>query len=366
MPLDLGWFEDDDEDYGFSEDSAEEDEPAVVAVDADESQAEKKYLDIEIGGYITPFVINPNVNITRNEWDLTPMKKGYNNAGNRIGNNIQVERLSVRMVLYLQPFSTTKGITGDGFVGVEYRIFVFQDRSAQYAGTMAKSLGGTGAVGSFDAKDSFLSNARMNSFYNMDNIKKFRIFADTGVQHFIPKMSRMDMPFCKQGDNPFADNVLIAQEDVRLSQPLISNTRTGNFLGTNEVKGDMGIEATINLVAAAPAGVGTIDGAWSSVPLLNYVTFPEVVTQTNVSNPATALLTSYGNNASMSRTVVWKPMPGQKSFEWNIPVDITTYYPDTSDVSYPIKNGLRVGVIVFSTQFNVGVVLDTRVLYTDD
>ena len=325
-----------------------------------------KWFDFTLGGFTVNFSIPTNAAITRWEWDCSriPLDIGDNR---RIGTIVTAKRFSVRVALWLEPSTAfPNGQNGDGFCGVEYRAFCFIDKTRQYNGNPL-SLSGTNALGGFtNTNGGFLQANRMNSFYDMDSISNYRILIDTGLQHIIPKKSRINIPLGPNAGNPPANGTSFTIYSTLLNQPLISNTRTGDG-SSDEMKANLNLNGTIDGAVELVAGTGgPIE--LGLVSALSDITFDSVNTTTGVSDFGTAVLVDKTDNNVNTRLEIWKPMPTPEYLQWDFPLDLDIYYPQTNLATpvYPIKNALRFGFIMYNTNFNVRVAIDTRMTYDDE
>ena len=353
-------------DIGDDDDLSEgREEGGVIEFDNNFTR-ETKWFDFVVGGFTTSFIIPTSSSITRWEFDCSRVIKGTDSV-NRTGNNIQVQRFSVRVAFWLQNASASaRGITGDSFTGVELRAFCFVDKEKVYNATAPTSLSGNAALGSFNNALGFLAANRMNSFYNMDCISKYRILKDTGLQHIIPKKSRIDYPLGTWNGVGVTPGTPFIFESMFQNQTILSNTRTDNALDTDEVIGAIDLDGTIDGAVELVAGTGgPIElGLFS---LLSDVTFSEVNTRTNptiVENPITTFQTDNNVNARLS---YWKPMPTPHYFDFDFTFnDLDVYYPENVEPVYPIKNALRFGFIMYNTSFDVRIAIDSRIVFSDD
>ena len=367
VPPDDGDDRDDEADYG--------EPPGEDGVHEDEEQVNKwlysKYADTIQGGFVIPVVITPNASIRRLEWSAASIPKGLD-SNNRIGDRIYANRITLRFAIWLNQ-NTVQGGT---FPELQYRFFLYIDKEKQYGATLPGGVGNANFISSTTFQQGgFLQYDRMNSFYDRSEIRGYRILYDSGLEAMKVVKGAEEFPYGAQGGAPIANGVAINGGNHYLNQanPLGTVIVSDNDFGTDQVfaEGLVNPHGIINLVAAAPAGVGTIDGIWNGDAILNNLSFAaeKVRARTTITDGNTEFAGTTLYNQNLTRISMWKALPNTRSYEMTYDLNgLLINYPSSDAVPYfnnPTKNDVRFGLIVYSPVFQWRYAVDMRLDYDD-
>ena len=128
------------------------------------------------------------------------------------------------------------------------------------------------------------------------------------------------------------------------------------------------------MVAAAPAGVGTIDGFWTGLSVVdNMQAYVEGVrARTTVINPGLEIATTRTDNGVSSLLGRWTAQPNTQfhNLGFNLNDMLVAYIADpdgsTPFGQYPTHNAIRFGLVCYNPVIPMRITLDARFSFDDD
>ena len=364
FPVNLDWFDDDEmteeEYYTDNEDSFEFENDGYYEV-----TLEKKFKDFQAGGFTLPLQIPASANISRWVWDLSRVSLGVD-SNNRIGHTINVHTVSVRWAIHLDSTGLMQGLN---YNAVEYRVFVYVDKTKAW-NTYPSGISGNNNGGTFQA-GGFLKTDRMQSFYDLDNIQRYRILYDSGLQTIQPTKGMTDLRWGQAGAQPWGNAVpfnlgqVIWNPTARLTTVMYNGDVADDQLTADSFSQNF----TIGMTQEAPGGIGVLDGGIVSIG--NELTFDSVRGLTSgPSDGTTPMWAAQGFNQNMALIEMFRPFPntvnGDFTHEFKTPLAVDYQADVELDNGYAIRGGLVLGIIFFNNAFSTRFTMDGRITYTDD
>lgn len=301
---------------------------------------------------------------------------------NRVGNIVTGVRFSCRGTFFFD-YLNQKVNFGSSMNWAMLRVFVFVDKQQRTSpATIRYPLGGQtgGNVYTFVPGQGFLATDRIHSFYDLDNIGKYRILYDSGVVNILPEKHSCNYQLSLPGTDvvfPNAAPRVLEQgyykggDQMEWRSILYSGGAAGE--SADELNADLAVYGSIDGAVELAAGTGG--------PIELVAAFPELTSGISASgvrmksrfndlNPVIPSWNTYSLPNNINRRETYYPSPEPQYFDININLNGMQVYfnqngPEAEWV-LPVKNDVRVGILYYSDAYDCRYSLSTRFTFTDD